>query len=316
MKKLADQTKELTGNLLDDMSDPAMLASLERLRQSMQGPKHRERIAAQKQINEARGKAAAKVIQLPLWPEPARGVPNSVLRGSLFAAIQGKNRRYTKRELLAAQDGMQIRFTGMQLDQSDLDVWEQALHLAREHPLGTRCTFTAHAFLKALGRGTGKSQHEQLKDNFARLAGAVVEITHNGLTYGGGMLKFYREEQRQIYALEIDATLRQLYTAGWSSTDWEQRKALRGKPLALWLHGFYATHAAPLPHRVATLHRLCGSTNKCLRGYKRELKKSHDVLEAIGAINNYTIEGDLVSVKRTPSNSQKKHLRKAKPRRK
>lgn len=34
----------------------------------------------------------AKVVQLPLWPEAKRGVPNSILRGALFAAVQGKNR--------------------------------------------------------------------------------------------------------------------------------------------------------------------------------------------------------------------------------
>ena len=35
----------------------------------------------------------AKVLQLPLWPEAKRGAPNAVLRGALFAAIQGKTRR-------------------------------------------------------------------------------------------------------------------------------------------------------------------------------------------------------------------------------
>lgn len=258
----------------------------------------------------------ANAVQLPLWPEPDRGVPNSALRGALFAAIQGKNRRYMKRELLDVQEGIQIRFTGMQLDQSDLDVWEQALHLAHCHPLGTRCTFTAYSFLKALGRATGKMNHEWLKSVFARLAGAVVEITHDGMTYGGGMLKFYREEHSQLYALEIDPTLRKLYSAGWTATDWEQRQALRGKPLALWLHGFYSTHAEPFPHKVETLHKLSGSTNKSLRGYKQELKKSHDDLKAVGAINGYSIDGDLVSINRTPSASQRKHLHKAKAKRK
>ena len=85
----------------------------------------------------------AKVIQLPLWPEAKRGAPNAVLRAALFAAIQGKGRRYMNREVLAAQRGVTVRFTGMQLDQSDLDVWEQALHLARTQALGTRCYFTA-----------------------------------------------------------------------------------------------------------------------------------------------------------------------------
>jgi len=65
----------------------------------------------------------SKVYQLPLWPEPARGIPNPVLRGALFAAVQGKNRAVFQRELLACQKGLQIRCTGIQLDQSDFDVW-------------------------------------------------------------------------------------------------------------------------------------------------------------------------------------------------
>ena len=44
-----------------------------------------------------------------------------------------------RKELIAAQDGITIRYTGEQLDQADLDVWEQALHLARttgaRHPV-------------------------------------------------------------------------------------------------------------------------------------------------------------------------------------
>ena len=59
----------------------------------------------------------AEAVQLPLWPKVKRAVPS-------FAAIQGRGRRYMKGELLAAQRGIEIRFTGMQLDQSDLDVWE------------------------------------------------------------------------------------------------------------------------------------------------------------------------------------------------
>ena len=110
----------------------------------------------------------AGVVQLPLWPEVKRGVPNAVLRGALFAAVQGKGRIAMERELLAVQKGIEIRFTGWQLTQSDLEVWEQALHLARQHPPGTRCDFTARGFLKALGRRT--QNHEWLKGALARLA--------------------------------------------------------------------------------------------------------------------------------------------------
>ena len=103
----------------------------------------------QRAATEKRG--PAEVIQLPLWPEPKRGAPNAVLRSALFAAIQGKGRRYMDRkQLIATQDGVTIRYSGGQLDQADLDVWEQTLHLARTQALGSRCYFTVHGFLKTL----------------------------------------------------------------------------------------------------------------------------------------------------------------------
>ena len=271
---------------------------------------------------EARGQRAqanpqsAKIVQLPLWPEPARGVPNSALRGALFAAIQGKDRQALKRELLAVQSGVEIRFTGWQLDQSDLDVWEQALHLARQHPLGTRCEFSANGFLKALGRRTGKSDHEWLKDVFARLAGAVAEIMHDRKTYFGPLIEGgVRDEITRRYVLEINPQLARLYAAGWTACDWAQRQQLRGKPLALWLHGFYASHADPHPLKLETLHHLSGSRNKQAAGFKRYLKAALADLQTTGAIRDFEISKDgRVTVDRTPSRSQQKHLRKAKPR--
>lgn len=134
------------------------------------------------------------VVQLPLWPEPTRGTPNAWLRGALFAAIQGKERRALKREILATVDGIEIRFTGWQLDQSDMDVWETIVHLSRLQAMGQRVEFAAHSILKALGRGTGKSQHEWLKDAIARLYSAGVEITVGRYTYFGNLLKGARDE--------------------------------------------------------------------------------------------------------------------------
>ena len=205
-------------------------------------------------------------------------------------------------------------FVPIQLNQSDLDVWEQALHLARLHPLGTRCDFTAHGFLKALGRSTGKAQHEDLKNNFARLMGCGVEITHSRFTYGGSLLEFYRDEDTGRYRLEINPKLIALYAAGWTATDWHRRKQLARKPLALWLHGFLASHAEPYPLKVESLMKWSGSRFSRLRDFKRRLKVALAELKDIGAINGYEIDkNDLVTICRTPSGSQRKHLTRAKP---
>ena len=273
-----------------------------------------QRLVSLQAKTEERGRnKSAKIVQFPSWPELSRGVPNSALRGALFAAIQGKDRQYMKRELLAVQKGMKIRFTGMQLDQSDLDVWEQALHLTRMHPLGTRCEFTAHAFLKALGRSTGKPMHEWLKDTFARLGSCFVEITHNHLTYGGNLLELYRDEDTGRYCLEVNPKIVALYNAGWTAIDWQQRQQLRRKPLALWLHGFYASHADPYPMKVEKLMQLSGSRTKEVWKYKQSLKKALSAVQTVGALSDFEIKDGLVYVDNVPSVSQRKHLTKARP---
>lgn len=258
----------------------------------------------------------AKVVQLPLWPDPVRGVPNPLMRSALFAAVQGNQRRAMQRELLEVQQGTEIRFTGLQLDQSDLDVWEQALHLARLQPLGTRCHFVAHSFLKSLGRATGKANHEWLKDSIARLAACCVEVKYGRFTYGGSLLEFYRDDETGRYYLEINPKMKAIYDAGYTLTDWEERADLRGKPLALWLHGYFSTHADPFPVKVETLHRLSGSANKDIYSFKQKLNAALADIQAIGAIEGYVIEGELVSVERTPTPSQQRHLSKPRPRRK
>ena len=53
------------------------------------------------------------------WPDAKRGVPNEALRSALLPAVCG-NRRDLEGELGAAQEGIEIRFTGKQLKQSDL----------------------------------------------------------------------------------------------------------------------------------------------------------------------------------------------------
>ncbi len=253
----------------------------------------------------------AEIVQLPLWAEATRGTPNSFLRGALFAAIQGKEREYLKGELLASRDEIKIRFTGMQLDQSDLDVWEQAAELARSHPLGNVCHFRIHGFLKALGRSTGKKDHEWLKDVFRRLMSSGVEITHGRYTYGGSLLEFAYDDKEEIYVLRLNQKILSLYKAGWTAIEWETRQKLRRKPLALWLHGYLSSDAENFDTKVETLHRLSGSKTKELRKFKQNLKIALADLEvATGERMCGAISGDLVQFKRLPTSSQGRHLAK------
>lgn len=254
-------------------------------------------------------------ISLDLWPEAVRGVPNAVLRGSLFTVSKTRE-VFKKRQLLAAVDGIEIRFMGIRLNQTDLDVWEMLLHLARLQPLGHRVEFTANSFLKALGRHTGDTQHEQLKEEISRLIGGVVEVTwtKERKTFAGALVtSYFRDEDTQRYVVVFDKKMLSLYEGGYSHINWEQRAALGSNNLAKWLHGFYATHAEPFPYKVETLKKLCGSTTKALWEFRRMLKKALDELVAVGAIKGWEISwDDLVRIENVPTLSQLNHLNKVK----
>ena len=250
-------------------------------------------------------------LKLELWPEEVRGVPNAILRGALFGVGQERT-VHKKRTLVAAVEGYEIRFKGETFNQTDLDVLEGMLHLAMPHPLGKRVEFTVHSFLKALGRGTSGKHHEEFKEQVMRLVTGGIEITDTKarVTFMGTLVsKAFREEDSGRYVVIFDKDMLNLYEAGYSHIDWSQRMALGKSTLAKWLHGFYATHAKPYPYKVETLHNLCGSADKSLRSFRQKLKKALDELVCVRAIDSWIIDqNDLVTVQRTPSRSQQKHL--------
>lgn len=249
-------------------------------------------------------------LSLELWPDAVRGVPNAVLRGSLFT-VSKQRATAKKRELLAAVEGIEIRFKGERFNQTDLDLWEMLLHLARMQPLGNQVEFTAYALLKELGRGTGGKDHDDLKEDIARLLGGVVEITwtDTNKTFLGHLVeKAYRDETTQRYVVVFDQKMLGLYEGGYSYVDWQRRKALKGNSLAKWLQGFYASHAAPYPYKVETIKNLCGSTIARLTDFRRLLRSALDELVLVGSIESWSIQNDLIHVENLPTKSQTKHL--------
>ena len=95
-------------------------------------------------------RALAAGSRMPLWPDTVRGVPNGVLRSALFGAIGRCKRVRLDRELIASVEGVVIWYSGMQLDQSDLDVWEGILHFSRNSDLGQPIQFAARQFLRLI----------------------------------------------------------------------------------------------------------------------------------------------------------------------
>lgn len=238
-----------------------------------------------------RERESAQVIQLPLWTEARRGCPNAFLRSALFAAVDDTNETpYLDNITLFSQKNYAIKFTGKRLNQGDLTVWLALVDLAHSTPLGVECSFTAYGILKHMGLGTGGRERERLGKSVRRLAACLVEVKTERFTYGGSLVdNFLIDEQTKHYKLTMNRELIKIFhDHEWTALSWEQRKKLRGKPLALALHGLWSSHDERcFPLTLKHLHEITGSGNKDKYGFKRDLKKALEKLIEIEVLEGY-----------------------------
>lgn len=256
------------------------------------------------------------VIQLPLWPQPVRAVPNGFLRSALFGAVAKGRRRYMDKELVAAVEGVEIRYTGQRLDQGDLDVWENVLHAVRTQELGSECRLTSYALLKLMGKtDTGKNR-TTLHTRITRLVANALEVKQGRYSYMGSLITgAAKDEETQEWVIELNPKMRPLFADDqFTQIEWAVRHTLDGSQLAQWLHGFYASHAKPFPMKVETLLGLSGGENADPYSGKQKLRKALDAVVEASTANNqpfsYDIRADLVYVQKLATGTQRRHLAK------
>jgi len=278
--------------------------------------KRTPRPAAAKASAPVKPPVISPVVRLPAWPDAVRSVPNGVLRSALFGAIKKGPRRYMEAEEIAAQDGVKIRYTGPRLDQGDLDVWENVLHLARAQDMGSQCRFTGYEMLKLLGMTACGKNRGTLHARLLRLKANALEVQQGRYTYIGSLLdEAYKDEETHEYVVVLNPKLRALFEGDqFTQVDWNIRHALAGQPLAQWLHGYYSSHAKPFPVKVETLHEICGSESVEMWKYAQTLRKALDALSGASKANDqpfdYEIRDGLVHVERKASSAQRRHLAK------
>lgn len=172
--------------------------------------------------------ATMQIVQLDSWEDGKRAVPNAVVRSALFPALGSQKRQFIKEKTLCSVQGVTVIFTGEQFDQSDLDVYLEILNMACPFPLGTPVRFSAYAMLKALGRNTGKTDHEWLHSVLIRLRGGTVDMTDHKVRYFGGLIEGgIKDEITRHYEIVINPQFAVLFGFGmWATIDRDQRCAL------------------------------------------------------------------------------------------
>ena len=121
-------------------------------------------------------------------PQGCWAMTPDIIRSALFGVVKRGQRRLLHDEIICASGDTEIRFSGMQLDQADMDVFMQALALSKESGLGATVYFTEHSFLKVLKRKTGKKDHDWLKASLKRLSHCRLELKTKRYVLLGGLI--------------------------------------------------------------------------------------------------------------------------------
>lgn len=253
-------------------------------------------------------------IQLPIWGNEARGLPNAFARSALFNVANARKgaRENYKRKPIASLRNITITYTGEELRQDDEDAFLQILHIARLQPLGTDVKFTAHSMLVALGWSLNKAGYARLVDCMDRLKASALAVTVESeqnpalrQNYTGSLIRSFRWREEGVdaplreWAVLLEPEIVALFGPNtYTKLDWKTR--LKLPPLAKWLHSFYHSHQAPFGYSVEKIHQLCGSEIAQLRQFRYKLKIALALLVERGFLFEAYIDArtDLVMVQR------------------
>lgn len=234
-------------------------------------------------------------VSVPRTPGETAPMSNYLARTSLFAPIRKGRRVMHDKQMLHSPEGIDVLYTGKQLDMADQDVYLTALRLAGGIKAGDRILINRAAFLRMLGykHNPGARDYKWLEESFYRISTGrvIIKAKHieANLPLMGALLTdtrsgdYYFTIPRETYALWA----KNLY----SYIDLEKRHALeRNVPLSKWLQSYAQSHA-PGTHTISMdlLHLWCGYGGR-LRDFRDSLTGALEELTRVGILTSWAIQ--------------------------
>lgn len=270
-------------------------------------PSITELAAAAQERASSKAKLAATIVQLPLWPDAIRCLPNEIIRSALFNARNRKlARAYLRQSEIAVIGEGRITFTGEELRQDDETVWLQLLHMAKERSLGQTVEFTPYSFCRAINWTIDGRSYTRLRRCFNRMQATSLSVYSKRLKEGVSlsMIPVFRWQDSEtgqalrLYQVQIAPQLVELFgNVHYTYLEWEQRLALP-VGIATWLHGYLASHRQPHPIKIDTVKRGAGITTENCDRVRQLIERALSELKDVGFLESGTVVGELMHVKR------------------
>lgn len=262
-------------------------------------------------------------------PSGVIAMSNVIIRSALgaVALFPDDRRPFLQEKRIHALQGIEIRYTGPALNLHDIDTWDVIVDIARKSG-STNVTVTPYLLLKSQGKTDSTENRRALHAQIMRLKATAIDAQCGRMAYAGSLIdevfradpdptvdRMSRKPQTREYLIRLNPRLADLFAHDqYTLVDSEIRRRLGKNMLARWLLAFYSSHAAPGQYRVETLHQLCGSGTQDLHKFAQQLKGAlaavQEASEQSGKPFSFTVVRGLVSVSRTPSATQSRHLRK------
>lgn len=230
-------------------------------------------------LNAARTRRAVRRgrdVYLPSWSDFAVGLPNALLRSSLWSAGESSDTWMEAAEIAALGQDVCVLYTGKQLTQYDRRVLAACLEYYKEDkPLSAGGTsswvcISFFQFAQGMGLTYTLNTHKALRASLVRLEAAALRVRTGSLelpvprlleaAFDDGYQTLPESDLKgsdQI-AFRVLEQIAALYGPNsWSAVP---KPALELKGLKSWLSGFYATHSGAKQLPFKTLQTLSAMT--------------------------------------------------------
>ncbi|MCP3966518.1 MAG: hypothetical protein GY718_09220 [Lentisphaerae bacterium] len=257
---------------------------------------------------------AAKSVQLDLFPEwennGKAAMPNTIARSSLFASIRPGKRKIHDKSLIASRADATIKYSGKQLDMADSDTFLQAIRVIEKYDLGENIQIYPYAFLRDMGRGTGKKEKPGIREkrwleaSFDRLTAGTLEAHVPGQYRAVLHLidEYIHDEITNTYYIRMNPKIIALFRKEqYGLIDWAARREM-SVPLAKWLQTYVATNKRSQEHSIGLekLKLWCGQGHREIRKFRTALQNAIDELLKLKVLKTGSIsEKDVFHYKRS-----------------
>lgn len=228
----------------------------------------------QKAEEEAKLLGTAMQQLLPEIFEDKRAIPNCFLRGALFGMVRKGRRALVENQPIFTMSQYEVAFSGSEMDQNDLEVWDTLMYLAKERNVDNELRITLYDLCKQMRIKDNNINREALVKRIERLKFGTVKISTDSQKFFGSLINngYVNASGDGKLVIEYNKKLMPLFIDGdYTLISADIRHLLGDNQLARWLYNFYESHDKPVPFAINFIHKLCRSDSE-LKGFKQKLK--------------------------------------------